>query len=62
MQELAIAAVPVLGAVVLAVGGAMFRMSQKVSQIQAELKEVHADQKLMEQRLFELIRNGRDGS
>ena len=61
MQEFVTAAVPVLGAVVLAVGGAMFRLSQKVGQIQVEVKDLHEDQRLMEQRLFELIRNGREG-
>jgi hypothetical protein len=61
MQDIVTVAVPVLGAVVLAACGAMFRLGQKVSQIQTEMTEMHEDQRLMEQRLFDLIRRNGAG-
>ncbi len=57
MQDAIIAAVPVLGAVVLAVGGGLVHMSRKIEAMAVELRNLREDVQTMEQRIYEMLRD-----
>ena len=57
MQEVFIASIPVIGALVLAVGGGLMHMSRKIETMSANIQDLREDVQKIDQRIYELIRN-----
>ena len=57
MQDIFMAAVPVFGAILLAVGGGLMHMARKIEAIQTELKGLRQDVRTIDQGIYEMIRS-----
>lgn len=57
MQEIFMASIPVIGALVLAVGGGLVHMSRKIEAMSANVQNLRDDVQKMEQRIYEIVRN-----
>ena len=59
MQDIFMAAVPVFGAILLAVGGGLMHMARRIEAIQTELKGLRHDVQTIDQRIYEMVRGPR---
>ena len=57
MDEFVRASIPVIGAMLLAGGGGLLKLSRQVSSLEAEMRDLRQDVRTMDQRIFEMIRS-----